>query len=107
MQSLTEARQQADKDAIYKALNDTQGHIGCAAKGLGISRASMFRLLTRYRIVPAQVVADYRPSAATWAWRRAHPLTCATCGKRVMHQGGLTRHQRTHQAPPANARRRA
>mgnify|MGYP001571965540 CR=1 FL=1 len=97
MQSLTEARQQADRDAIYKALNEVQGHIGRAAKGLGISRASLYRLLTRYGIVPAQVVADYRPHAVAWTWRRAHPLLFQICGKPCVHGGALARHQRTHQ----------
>lgn len=101
MQSLEAARDQADCDAIYEALNETQGNINAAARGLGISRASMYRLLTQYQIIPRQVVGDYAPTAAYWARRRANPLHCQTCGKPCLHQGVLTSHQRVHQPTQA------
>ena len=106
MHTLKAIREFADRDALINALNETQGHLGRAAKGLGISRASMFRLLKFYCIVPAQVVADYRPTAVTWAARQASPLTCPTCGKRCVWYASLASHQRTHLAQnggPAHA----
>ena len=98
METLEQVRAQADRDAICRALNKAQGHLGHAAKSLGISRASIYRLLARYGIVPAKVVTDYRPTAVRWAARKATPLICPTCGKPCVWYVSLASHRRIHRA---------
>ena len=107
-ETLREILAHAERHAIIEALSATQGNIDRAAKRLGLSRASIFRYLRKLGIIPAQVVADYRPWAALWQERQKHPQVCPSCGRLCVHKGSLVLHcnARHPQTPPARERER-
>lgn len=74
IQTLAEAVEEATRYTIVRALNQTHGCISAAALLLGVSHATIHRLLRKHRIVAAQVVADYRPNDARLARQRAKGL---------------------------------
>ena len=100
---LKDAREAAERHTITEALNATQGNIEHAAKRVGLSHASIYRYLRKFRIIPADVVTDYRPWAAHWEERRKHPLACAECRGLFVHAGALARHCKTQHAQHVGA----
>ena len=93
--TLKDAREAAERHAIIEALTATQGNIDKAAEQLGLSHASIYRYLRKLRIIPADVVTDYRPCAAYWEECRRYPLLCTPCGRAFIHASSLARHRKS------------
>lgn len=50
--SLKSIKDEAEKDILLSALHLHHGQVMSAAKDLGISRATMYRLLSKHQILP-------------------------------------------------------
>ena len=53
LQTLDEARAAVDRELISNTLNHTRNNVSRAAKHMGISRVSLYRLLEKYTLLPA------------------------------------------------------
>jgi DNA-binding NtrC family response regulator len=51
-QSLRNIKDEAEKDVLVAVLETHRGQVASAAKDLGVSRATMYRLLNKHNIVP-------------------------------------------------------
>jgi transcriptional regulator of acetoin/glycerol metabolism len=54
--SLAAVRDSAEKRQIERVLRETAGHIGVAAKRLGISRTTLWEKMRRYGIEPDRAI---------------------------------------------------
>lgn len=52
-QSLRKIREQSERDALLAVLENNNGQVSAAAKELGVSRATMYRLLNKHSLIPA------------------------------------------------------
>lgn len=52
-QSLRKIREQSERDALLAVLESNNGQVSAAAKELGVSRATMYRLLNKHSLIPA------------------------------------------------------
>ncbi len=52
-QSLRKIREQSERDALLSVLENNNGQVSAAAKELGVSRATMYRLLNKHSLIPA------------------------------------------------------
>ncbi|WP_439899448.1 helix-turn-helix domain-containing protein [Photobacterium kishitanii] len=51
-QSLRTIKDEAEKDVLVAMLEAHKGQVASAAKDLGVSRATMYRLLNKHNIIP-------------------------------------------------------
>ncbi|MGL6176659.1 MAG: helix-turn-helix domain-containing protein, partial [Vibrionaceae bacterium] len=51
--SLRKIREQSERDALLAVLENNNGQVSAAAKELGVSRATMYRLLNKHSLIPA------------------------------------------------------
>ncbi|OOE97910.1 sigma-54-dependent transcriptional regulator [Salinivibrio sp. IB643] len=52
-QSLRKIREESERDALIAVLEENKGQVSAAAKELGVSRATMYRLLNKHNLIPA------------------------------------------------------
>ncbi|MDD1794142.1 sigma-54 dependent transcriptional regulator [Enterovibrio makurazakiensis] len=52
-QSLRKIREESERDALLAVLESNNGQVSAAAKELGVSRATMYRLLNKHSLIPA------------------------------------------------------
>ncbi|WP_434356790.1 sigma-54 dependent transcriptional regulator [Parasalinivibrio latis] len=52
-QSLRRIREESERDALLSVLENNNGQVSAAAKELGVSRATMYRLLNKHNLIPA------------------------------------------------------
>jgi DNA-binding NtrC family response regulator len=55
LQTLEEARAAADRDLIITSLRHTRNNMSRTAQALGISRVSLYRLMSKYEISPMNI----------------------------------------------------
>ena len=94
LRTLADVVWDATRYALIQALNETHGCIVDAAAHLGIHRGTLWSLLNRHHIIPAEVVPDFRPYAGKVARQWAKQVACEYCGRPMFHRGALKRHQR-------------
>ncbi|KKA44265.1 MULTISPECIES: sigma-54 dependent transcriptional regulator [Salinivibrio] len=52
-QSLRKIREESERDALIAVLEENKGQVSAAAKELGVSRATMYRLLNKHNLIPS------------------------------------------------------
>jgi len=66
----------AERRPLQEALRQAQGNCQEAARRVGVSRASFYRKLQRYRLLEAASCAPDAPGGPSWPARRSAP--CST-----------------------------